>query len=78
MKKTVLFFLMALFSAKLFAGGVLPQDDLNRRIALDFSKTEAEIRAYIQKYIPNVTDEQMLQWERSGALECRIINGEKR
>ena len=46
MKKTVLFFLMALFSAKLFAGGVLPQDDLNRRIALDFSKTEAEIRAY--------------------------------
>ncbi len=78
MKKTVLFFLMAFFSAKLFAGGVLPQDDLNRRIALDFSKTEAEIRAYIQKYIPNVTDEQMLQWERSGALECRIINGEKR
>ena len=69
---------MALFSAKLFAGGVLPQDELNRRIALDFSKTEAEIRAYIQKYIPNVTDEQMLQWERSGALECRIINGEKR
>ena len=78
MKKIVLFFLGVLLTPKLFAGGVLPQDELNRRIALDFTRTKADVMAYIQKYIPDVTEEQMLRWEKSGALECRIINGEKR
>ena len=78
MKKEVLFIFLLLLSQNIFADGVLTQDELKRRIALDFSRTEAEIKTYIQKYIPNVTDEQMLQWEKSGALECRIINGEKR
>ena len=78
MKKDVLFIFLLLLSQNIFADGVLTQDELKRRIALDFSRTEAEIKTYIQKYIPNVTDEQMLQWEKSGALECRIINGEKR
>ena len=78
MKKDILFIFLLLLSQNIFADGVLTQDELKRRIALDFSRTEAEIKTYIQKYIPNVTDEQMRQWEKSGALECRIINGEKR
>ncbi len=52
--------------------------DLSHRIAVDFNKSRAEVKAYIQRYIPDVSDAQLNSWERSGALEMRIINGEKR
>ena len=48
------------------------------RIALDFNKTEAEALEYIRQYFPDVTPGQMRAWEASGALECMVINGEKR
>ena len=54
------------------------EDDLQHRIKRDFRLTEAQVKKYIQKYIPDVTDEQMRQWEESKALECMIIDGEKR
>ena len=54
------------------------EEDLQHRIKRDFRLTEAQVKQYIQKYIPDVTDEQMRQWEESKALECMIIDGEKR
>ena len=52
--------------------------DRMHRIALDFNKTEAEALEYIRQYFPDVTPGQMRAWEASGALECMVINGEKR
>lgn len=54
------------------------EDDLHQRLLTDFRRTEAEVKEYIQQYIPDVTEEQMRQWEESKALEYMILNGEKR
>ena len=54
------------------------EEDLQERIKVDFNRTEDSVRNYIAKYIPDVTDEQMRAWEESGALECMLIDGEKR
>lgn len=54
------------------------EDDLHKRLLIDFCLTEAQVKEYIRKYIPDVTDEQMRKWEESRALECMIIDGEKR
>lgn len=53
-------------------------EDFQNRTELDFNKNEAEVSEYIRKYIPNVTDAQMREWEEKGALECMELNGEKR
>lgn len=52
--------------------------DLMRRIRLDFRRTREEVITYIKKYYDTVTDAMMEEWERSGHLEMRIIEGEKR
>ena len=48
------------------------------RIRLDFSKTASEIRKELRPWFPGITDEQMEAWEKSKALEVKIIDGEKR
>ncbi len=48
------------------------------RIRKDFSKTEADVLEFIKKYIPDVSNEQIHEWENSGALEMKRINGKKR
>lgn len=48
------------------------------RIKLDFDKTEDQVKEYISRYIPDVTDEQMRRWEDSKALECMVIDGQKK
>jgi transglutaminase-like putative cysteine protease len=53
-------------------------EELHQRLLTDFSKTEPQVKAYIQRYIPDVTEEQMRAWEASGALEYMILDGEKR
>lgn len=53
------------------------QERMNR-IKQDFCMSESQVKDYIRKYIPDVTDEQMRQWEESNALECMEIDGEKR
>jgi len=53
-------------------------DDLHQRLLTDFCLTEAQVKDYIEKYIPDVTDEQMRRWEASNALECMTLDGEKR
>ena len=52
--------------------------DLHHRLLCDFSKNREQVKEYIRKYIPDVTDRQMDEWESRGELECRVIDGEKR
>lgn len=52
--------------------------DLHHRLLVDFCKDEKSVLDYIHRYIPNVTETQMRTWEKSGALELRVIDGEKR
>lgn len=54
------------------------EDDLHQRLLTDFRLTESHVKEYIRKYIPDVTDKQMSQWEESKALECMVIDGQKR
>lgn len=49
-----------------------------KRIKIDFSRSEEDIKEYIRKYIPDVTDEQIKHWEETAALEYMIFDGEKR
>ena len=52
--------------------------DLHHRLLNDFSKTREQVKEYIRKYIPDVTDRQLDEWEKTGELECRVIDGEKK
>lgn len=56
----------------------ISQSEIDRRISLDFKRTLEDIMPKINKYYPNVNNSQIKQWEESGALEYKIINGEKR
>ncbi len=49
--------------------------DLNQRIAVDFNKTQEDVKEYIQKYIPDVSDGQIAGWTASGKLESAQIGG---
>lgn len=51
---------------------------MHRRLLVDFCLTEGEVKEYIRRYIPDVTDEQMRAWEESRALEYMWLDGEKR
>lgn len=53
-------------------------EDLHHRLLVDFNKSREEVKAYIRRYIPDVTDEQLAVWEQSRALECMTIDGKKR
>jgi len=52
------------------------QEKMNRT-RIDFSKNRDQVIDYIRKYIPNVSDEQMLKWENEKSLECMTIDGKK-
>lgn len=54
------------------------EQERKKRIKKDFTKTEAQVKAFIQQYIPDVNDRRMRAWEESKALEMRVIDGEKR
>ena len=51
--------------------------DRQNRIAIDFNKSHEEVKSYIKRYIPDVTDSLMEAWEQSHALETYYINGKK-
>lgn len=53
------------------------EKDLSQRYAADFNKTEEDVKEYIQKYIPDVTDDQISQWTESGKLESMMIGRER-
>ena len=52
--------------------------DLHHRLLCDFTKTRAQVKEYISRYMPDVTDAQLDLWEQRGELEARVIDGEKR
>jgi transglutaminase-like putative cysteine protease len=82
MKRLVYLFIVTLgFSACSTKPELKPykwEDDLHQRLLTDFCITEPQVKEYIRKYIPDITDEQMRNWEASGALECMTLDGEKR
>ena len=47
-------------------------------IRRDFSKSEQEIKAQLQNTFPDAADSEIASWEKSGKLEMRVIDGEKR
>ncbi|MDR0542152.1 MAG: transglutaminase domain-containing protein, partial [Dysgonamonadaceae bacterium] len=51
--------------------------DIMRRIRLDFKKDKASVIEYVKKYYPDVNDEMLAMWEKSKALEYKVIDGEK-
>lgn len=52
--------------------------DLMERIKKDFTKSREEVKAFLIKYYPAVTDEQLDAWESKRALEVKLIDGEKK
>ncbi len=54
------------------------EDDLRYRIGVDFCRNAEQVKSYIQKYIPDVSDEQLRDWTESGKLEAMEIGGELR
>lgn len=72
---------LAILFALLLAGGASAYDwktDLKHRLECDFTETRESVVAYIKRYIPHVTDEQIARWEASGALECMEMDGQKK
>lgn len=52
--------------------------DVMNRIRQDFTKDDSTVIAYIKKYYPAVTDQELAAWEASGALEYKTIDGVKK
>lgn len=52
--------------------------DLHHRLLIDFNKSREEVKKYIQKYIPDVTESQMDAWEKDLSLEVMELDGQKR
>ena len=73
-----LFVLVSACNTKQENKGYNWDDDLHQRLLADFCLTEAQVKDYIRKYIPDVTDGQMRQWEDAKALEYMMLDGEKR
>lgn len=48
------------------------------RIQIDFAKSEAQIREELKPWFPDLTNEQLRQWEDQKKLEMKVINGERR
>ncbi|MDR2622494.1 MAG: transglutaminase domain-containing protein [Dysgonamonadaceae bacterium] len=51
--------------------------DIMHRIRINFNQDKASVVEYIRKYYPGVNGEMLEKWEKSKALECKIIDGEK-
>jgi len=49
-----------------------------KRIQLDFSKTEDDMRRELAPYFPDLTNDQLNEWENNGKLEMRVIDGTKK
>ncbi|MCG8582471.1 MAG: transglutaminase-like domain-containing protein [Bacteroidales bacterium] len=49
-----------------------------KRIALDFKVGEAAVKEQLSAKIGSYTDEEWKEWNESGLLEGRVLNGEKR
>lgn len=54
------------------------QADILRRIQIDFNRDSTYIWTTLGEYFPDLTEEQVNEWEESGELEMLVIDGEKR
>ena len=54
------------------------QADKMKRIRLDFSRDENYVRQALNKYFPELTEEQLQKWESDNDLEMKIIDGQKK
>ena len=46
-----------------------------RRILLDFTLTQAEVKAKVRERIPDLTDQEFAAWDDAGLFEKRVIDG---
>ena len=51
------------------------EEDLAYRESVDYTWTPEQVKEYIRKYIPDVTDEQIAYWTENGPLEAKEIDG---
>lgn len=49
--------------------------ELEKREALDFTRSKTDVKSYIRRYIPDVTDNRIQAWTESGELEGKTVNG---
>jgi len=54
------------------------QHEIDRRIALDFDKTKAQVKEELNNYIGDISDQQWEKWEKQNVLEYKISKGKKR
>ncbi|MDP3829790.1 MAG: transglutaminase-like domain-containing protein [Ignavibacteriaceae bacterium] len=54
------------------------QKELMDRIEKDFTRNRDYIFNQLKKYYPQLTDQMLVEWESSKALEMKLLNGEKR
>lgn len=52
--------------------------DLHHRLLRDFCRTHDEVKTYIQRYVPDITEEEMLRLEGTRAIETMTLDGQKR
>lgn len=56
----------------------LAKIDIMERTQKDFRLDDSTVVAQIKEYYPDVTAEELARWEECGALECKVIDGQKR
>jgi transglutaminase superfamily protein len=54
------------------------QKDLMFRIRRDFAQTEEELTSYLKEYYPDLTIDQLREWEKKKYIEVKIIDGERK
>jgi hypothetical protein len=53
-------------------------EQVAKRIAIDFKLSEQEVRKQLDKQIGEFSEEEWHEWNASGLLEGRVLNGEKK
>ena len=48
------------------------------RIEKDFTRTSADMLNYINQFVPDVAEKDLVKWELEKSLECMMIDGQKR
>jgi transglutaminase-like putative cysteine protease len=71
-------YLMESVPPPLVAYELQARKDRMHRIRIDFPHDRDAVLAYIHRYIPEANEVHLAQWEASQALECLVIDGQKR
>lgn len=52
--------------------------EIGNRVKIDFSLSEQDVKSRLSKYFQELDSTTLKEWERSGRLEMRLIDGQKR